>query len=465
MKVERSKCVVFIDIDVSQSQLYSYRKPHLDAASELGYLTVTIAEKCNPHWKQIISDCNVSCKVEALSFEEVNASIQGLESKYQVAAIFCYPGQARPDMDANLLVEKLCRTRDLPVQATESLLNANNKFLMRQVLDSANLPNIDFGIASNLEEVENVGKRIGFPLFCKPVFGAGSSLSTRCDSLHELKRHYEIFNSSFDHLDSAKQNGGSQGDLIAQDGSRVAFVPGKTVLLEGWLEGPEGTLECVVLNGEVFPLILHDKLLVDTHYNTMLERLLVTPPVRFSEADQSRIKAYGIACIKAIGLTDGLVHFEFRMTADGPIVIEINPRLGGFYVDQSWNEVAGLDPYKLNIEICTGRLDRKVLVDAGKNINLSQYVMFVLYPEVAGHVEAVKGFDEVSSWPEIVASNLVVSNQWIDPKISEVFVAKFFARISSGQEALVFYQRVQESIKIIMKPSSNCSLLKGEGNA
>ncbi|MCZ7176428.1 ATP-grasp domain-containing protein, partial [Salmonella enterica] len=83
-----------------------------------------------------------------------------------------------------------------------------------------------------------------------------------------------------------------------------------------------------------------------------------------------------------------VVHFEFRMTDAGPVVIEINPRVGGLYVNAAFRDLAGIDPYQLYLSLLLGEPGVNAQLDAGARqvAQASQhYSMLAIYPEHSGH--------------------------------------------------------------------------------
>lgn len=455
MIFELGRSVVFVDIDVARTPLYSYRSPHMAATRRLGYVPIVIAEISNPHLEFIREDCDILLTVEALRLKDIEEALQTLERTHQIAAIFTYPGQERPGIDVNTSLDTLRAPRGLPAPSALALKNANNKALMRRCLTAAGLPTIRHAIVNSFDDLNQAAMDVGFPLFCKPPFGAASAFSTRCDTQEELHAHYAAFIAGFLSSDCARDNGGSPHMFKGEAGQDIAFLPGRTMLVEEWLEGPEGTVECVATaDGRVHAMIIHDKLLVNPVGNTVLERLLVTPPERFDAETQAQIAQYAQACVAAIGLKNSLAHFEFKLTAQGPRAIEINPRLGGFYVDRSWEMIAGIDPYELNIKLHDGTFDPAILPTRQHCVReqTDMYTMFVLYPDEAGKITEVTGLETLQDWPGVLECSVVVPEYPVDPAQSEVCLVKVFAKVPTAKAALELYDRAFAQAQITSVP-------------
>ncbi|MFD0385250.1 ATP-grasp domain-containing protein [Streptomyces stramineus] len=107
-------------------------------------------------------------------------------------------------------------------------------------------------------------------------------------------------------------------------------------LLEELLVGGEGwhaddryadyvSVESLVQDGEVHHLGIVDKLALRHGYT---EEGHVFPSA-LSPARQDAVTEHAGAAIRALGLRDGAVHTEVKLTPDGPRCIEVNARLGG----------------------------------------------------------------------------------------------------------------------------------------
>ncbi|MCO6716843.1 argininosuccinate lyase, partial [Streptomyces sp. CHB19.2] len=66
--------------------------------------------------------------------------------------------------------------------------------------------------------------------------------------------------------------------------------------------------------------------------------------------------------LAAIDYTDRFAHVEFVLTADGPEVVEINPRIGGALGGEGMCRALGVNVYEAVIEAALGRRPR--LMDA-----------------------------------------------------------------------------------------------------
>lgn len=100
------------------------------------------------------------------------------------------------------------------------------------------------------------------------------------------------------------------------------------MLVEGYLEGKEVAVEALLTSGELRVLAVFDK--PDPLEGPYFEESIYVTPSRLSQAQQQSLEASLLSAVRALGLTHGPVHGEFRINDDGVWPIEIAARpIGG----------------------------------------------------------------------------------------------------------------------------------------
>ncbi|GAB2579623.1 ATP-grasp domain-containing protein [Streptomyces capparidis] len=119
-------------------------------------------------------------------------------------------------------------------------------------------------------------------------------------------------------------------------------------------------------------------------------------PVAFPEPRRVSLEQWLGRVLAAIGYTDRFAHVEFVLTADGPEVVEVNPRIGGALVGEGMCRALGVNVYEAMVETALGRCPR--LMDARPPGGPA--VAFVLgYPAAPGVFTGVAGLDRLKGMP------------------------------------------------------------------
>lgn len=174
------------------------------------------------------------------------------------------------------------------------------------------------------------------------------------------------------------------------------------MLAEGYLEGKEVAVEALLMDGELRILTIFDK--PDPLEGPFFEESIYVTPSRLMATQQQAIEASLLSCVRALGLSHGPVHGEFRLNEQGVWPIEIAPRpIGGLCSRALQFEAPGIKG-KFGLEEL---LLRHALGMCGSDLSLMKResqasgVMMIPVPQ-SGILEKVEGFEEVLATPGIV---------------------------------------------------------------
>ncbi|MEV0728082.1 ATP-grasp domain-containing protein [Polymorphospora sp. NPDC050346] len=184
-------------------------------------------------------------------------------------------------------------------------------------------------VTGQVEAVESAAA-IGYPVVVKARRLAGSIGVQRVDDEQALVRAYRIADAAV-------------FPDVVRDGADV--------LVEEYLDGPEISVDSAVVDGNVIPLALARKQTgLAPYFEETAHFIDGADPLLTNEAlnDQLRLIHSGL------GLTDGMTHTEFRLTRDGPRLIEINARLGGDFIPHLGYLATGVDFAVAAGQIATG---------------------------------------------------------------------------------------------------------------
>jgi len=181
----------------------------------------------------------------------------------------------------------------------ETAVKATDKYDMIKAFKEHNVPSPWYFVVDTLDELKAHMADVTFPCIIKPTDNAGSHGVAKVYSFQELLENYEYAHSCSRH--------------------------GK-VIVEEYLDGPEVSVEVMVVNGEVNILQITDKITTEAPHFVEMGH---TQPSRFQDDVQTAIRNVTVAACKAIGIDKGPAHVEMKVTNRGPVMIELGARMGG----------------------------------------------------------------------------------------------------------------------------------------
>ena len=121
-----------------------------------------------------------------------------------------------------------------------------------------------------------------------------------------------------------------------------------SMIVEGYIPGKEVAVEGVLSDGELQVLAIFDK--ADPLEGPYFEETIYVTPSRLDADRVKEVEKCAADAVRALGLTHGPVHAEFRMNEDGVWPLEVAPRpIGGLcarslrFVSDASEEVIGLE--------------------------------------------------------------------------------------------------------------------------
>lgn len=181
----------------------------------------------------------------------------------------------------------------------ETAVKATDKYDMIKAFKEHNVPSPWYFVVDTLEELKAHEADVTFPCIIKPTDNAGSHGVAKVYSFQELLDNYEYAHSCSRH--------------------------GK-VIIEEYLDGPEVSVEVMVVNGVVNILQITDKITTEAPHFVEMGH---TQPSLLPVATQEAIRNVTVAACTAIGIDKGPAHVEMKVTKRGPVMIELGARMGG----------------------------------------------------------------------------------------------------------------------------------------
>ncbi len=271
---------------------------------------------------------------------------------------------------------------NVPGPSLEATHVATDKFEMRTAF-AKHCPEYSpqFTLASTWEEIEQFLQKenITFPLILKPTNLFKSLLVTKCNSVAQLR-------AAFDE--------GMKRITAIYAKEKVSYPP--RFVVEEFLDGPSYSMEVFVdADGNTVTaptpvdLVMGRDIGIDDNYN--YSRKL---PTQLSEQDQIAIKHAAIAGTKALGLTSSPAHVELVLTKNGPKLIEIGARTGGYRQRMHWLS-HGVDLFQAQVDVAQGKLPK---LTQTKNAYCAVYEIF---PEHEGTLQEITNLEKLKQLPTL----------------------------------------------------------------
>ena len=172
------------------------------------------------------------------------------------------------------------------------------------------------------------------------------------------------------------------------------------LLVERAVSGPEYSWEALVRDGQVWFANLTAK---ETTGPPNFVEVAHRTAADVDEGILSQADALGAAVVAALGMSTGLVHLEFRLSPDGPMVMEVAVRTPGDYLMDLLGLTYGVDWFELAVRAALGR--PLPPPPAGPE----RYAASYLPVAPAGVVTAVSGLDEILAHPCVVSAGVSVA--------------------------------------------------------
>ena len=233
-----------------------------------------------------------------------------------------------------LIVAKVQELLGMPGNPVAAYEVARDKYAARKCLERAGLATIQAMQVWKAEDADEVARRIGFPAIIKPTVGMGSAGVYRCNDKAELVANINrLFGDIKTDWALNRNTIGKQAPVLAE----TCVIP----TLFGGGRVNEHDVEVLMWDGECVYANIIDNWTTRPPY---FQEVASNMPTLMDAEQQRAMIDYAIKCVKAMGFTRGGFHTECWMTPAGPLLIEVNARVGGGATVESHVECFGVHP-------------------------------------------------------------------------------------------------------------------------
>ncbi|MBM3779956.1 MAG: ATP-grasp domain-containing protein [Acidimicrobiia bacterium] len=197
----------------------------------------------------------------------------------------------------------------------------HDKIAARRALRAAGLPGPRFREVASAGEAARVAGEVAYPCVMKPPTSSGSTGVRRIEHQRDFREHYTRLTAS-----AVNERGQAQPALV---------------LVEELLDGPEFSVEALTFGRG------------DTRIVGITRKHVSAPPwfvemghdfpADLPDAERRAIEAHVLRALDEVGVDFGPTHTELRLTPQGPVIVEINPRLAGGMIPELVRLATGVD--------------------------------------------------------------------------------------------------------------------------
>ncbi|MFI5641145.1 pyridoxal-phosphate dependent enzyme [Streptomyces goshikiensis] len=265
-------------------------------------------------------------------------------------------------------VAELATWLGAPGNPAEAMRTCRDKARLRETLARAGVRQPRFVVVRDAAAGVTAAAKVGLPCVVKPVDDSGSTNVLRCTSAEEVSAHV--------------------AHILARTVNARGLPTAGAALVEELADGPEYSVEMFSVEGRHHCVGITAKSVTGTPWFVEHQHLFPAP---VPPAVAEELARTARAALTAAGVRSGPTHTELRLVADGPVIIEVNPRLAG-----------GMIPEMIRLATGTGLLEQQVRAATGQEPLLEpefgrQGGIRFLIAERAGRVLAIEGADRAAA--------------------------------------------------------------------
>ena len=302
-------------------------------------------------------------------------------------------------------------------------VKATDKYDMIQAFKEHDVPSPWYFVADTLDDLKEHELDVTFPCIIKPTDNAGSHGVAKVYSFQELLDNYEYAHSCSRH--------------------------GK-VIVEEYLDGPEVSVEIMVIDGTVHVLQITDKITTEAPHFVEMGH---TQPSRLPESTREKIRQVAVAACKAIGINKGPAHVEMKVTSRGPVMIELGARMGGDNITTHLVPLStGIDMVGSTIKVALGETP-----DIEPKCHCGSAIRYFDVP--FGIISAIEHVEEAKSIPGVkqITFTKVVGERSTPIECSNDRIGFVIAQGEKAEDAVLSCEAAMEVISVKIEDNNSNS--------
>jgi len=282
----------------------------LDAAQargdEFSFLSADLAHyRRQPAVWRAVAAARVLLEVPDYDEDTVARRVLDLHERCRIDAVLCL-------VDTRLIeAARIAQRLGLRHVDPRTAVMLRDKFTVRERLSERGIVQPEFALAESNAELQAAVQHLGLPVLIKPSDGYGS-------------QNIVVLRDASD-LDPLLYPLGDMLPSRADYG--LGVVANDRLLIERYLTGTFFGCDTLSVDGRHTVIGLHEKLMFDPPSFAM--RGSTFTPAATCDPALPVIRDFATKVLDAVGFDNGATHIELMLTAEGPRLIELNPRLVG----------------------------------------------------------------------------------------------------------------------------------------
>ncbi len=392
-------------------------------------LTRAMRERTTPLWLVDSTHPDTRPMTRLLSRSGPVVDLAGLTDDESAATVAAYV----PDGILTLADAHLVRTADLanrlelPFHSPRVARLLTDKSRQRDALEAAGL-RVPRRCVVRVEQVDrDAVAEVGFPAVVKPRVGEASRFTEPVGSIDELESRLREF-----------RDDGASGDYVVE-----SYIPDAPVGRAG--DGFAGyvSVESVTTNGE----IRHVAVTGRTPPAWPFRETGFFIPAQLTPDDLDEVLTVASNALRALDVDGACTHTEIKLTPSGPVVIEVNGRIGGG-VPEMVERATGQDLLGAAIDVALGRSPHVAHLAPVQQL---AYLLYVHAPDSVHRLARVEGLDVLATAEGVdeVMLNRSIGDilHWSDGNHGHVFSVA--GSVRSHDELRRILHEVNERVAIV----------------
>ena len=220
---------------------------------------------------------------------------------------------------------------------------------------------------------------------------------------------------------------------------------GGAVIIEEYLQGPEFSVEVMVIDGEPHVLQITDKLTTGAPHFVEMGH---SQPTGQCEINREKLSDLAIRACRAVGIGCGPAHVEMILTGDGPRMVELGARMGGDCITTHLVPLStGIDMVGATIDVATGKKP-----DISPKFRKGSAIRYFNTP--AGRFSGVEGLEEAKRIPGIQEITIVktIGAEITDIGSSVDRIGFVIAQADTAEEAVSVCEEAIRKVRVSIEP-------------